>query len=76
MILERLAKERTKNLIIYLLQTIITEGFLATPYLLPHIATPPAKSVSNYYNLAHYNNGLIAIQLPHLPQRNKLMTQR
>jgi len=26
---------------------------------------PPTKSVSNYYNLAHYNNGLTAIQLPH-----------
>jgi hypothetical protein len=25
----------------------------------------PAKFVSNYYKLAHYNNGLIAIQLPH-----------
>jgi hypothetical protein len=25
---------------------------------------PPAKFVSNYYNLAHYNNGMIAIQLP------------
>jgi hypothetical protein len=28
-------------------------------------SNPPAKLVSNYYNLAHYNNGLIAIQLPH-----------
>jgi hypothetical protein len=26
---------------------------------------PPAKFVSNYYNLAHYNNGRTAIQLPH-----------
>jgi hypothetical protein len=28
-------------------------------------SNPPAKYVSNYYNLAHYNNGLIAMQLPH-----------
>jgi hypothetical protein len=26
---------------------------------------PPAKFVSNYYNLAHYNSGLTVIQLPH-----------
>jgi hypothetical protein len=40
MIRERSAKEKTENLIIYLLQTRITEGFPATPYLLPHTATP------------------------------------
>ncbi len=28
-------------------------------------SNPPAKSVSNYYNLACYNSGLITIQLPH-----------
>jgi len=33
-------------------------------------SNPSAKFVSNYYNLAHYNNGLIAIQLPH-PSINK-----
>jgi len=28
-------------------------------------SNPPTKYVSNYYNLAHYNNALIAIELPH-----------
>jgi hypothetical protein len=28
-------------------------------------SNPPKKFVFNYYNLAHCNNGLIAIQLPH-----------
>jgi hypothetical protein len=33
-------------------------------------SNPPAKSMSNYYNLTHYNSGLTAIQLPH-PSTNK-----
>jgi len=33
---------------------------------------PPAKSMSNYYNLAHYNNGLIAIQLPRLSTKKQV----
>lgn len=35
------------------------------PHICFHIQQPPAKSVSNYYNLAHYDSGLTAIQLPH-----------
>ncbi len=42
-------------------------------FLQPHICfriqQPPSK-ICVYYNLAHYNNGLIAIQLPH-PSTNK-----
>ncbi len=49
-------------------------GISYNPIFASTYNNPPTKSMSNYYNLAHYNNGLTTIQLPHLPQRNKLTT--
>jgi hypothetical protein len=40
-------------------------GISCNPISASTYNNPPAKSVSNYYNLAHYNSGLTAIQLPH-----------
>jgi hypothetical protein len=69
MIRERSAKEKTENLIIYLLQTRITDknhrGISCNPISASTYNNPPAKSVSDYYNLAHYDSSLTAIQLPH-----------
>jgi hypothetical protein len=69
MIRERSAKEKTENLIIYLRQTRITDKnhreISCNPISASTYNNPPAKSVSNYYNLAHYDSGLTAIQLPH-----------
>jgi len=41
------------------------QGISCNPISASTYNNPPAKSLSNYYNLAHYNSGLTAIQLPH-----------
>jgi hypothetical protein len=40
-------------------------GISYNPISASTYSNAPAKFVSNYYNLAHYNSGLTAIQLPH-----------